>query len=80
MELKQFMKFFADSNSNVDYVYIRSEGKDVLFEFEGAKGNRSSEGGVYVPKQSLMRSEEADNLQVVFAGITDDGKLFINVE
>ena len=80
MNLKQFMKFFANSDSNVDYVYIRSEGKDVLMEFEGAKGNKSREGGVFVSKQDIQRSEEADNLEVVFAGITDDGKLFINVE
>ena len=80
MNLKQFMKFFMDSNSNVDYLYVRSEGKDVLLEFEGAKGNRSSNNGVYVSKQSLMRSEEAENLNVVYAGITDDGNLFINVE
>lgn len=80
MNLKQFIKFFTDSNSNVDYLYVRSEGKDVLLEFEGAKGNKSSEGGVYVSKQSLMRSEEADILEVIYAGITDDGKLFITVE
>lgn len=81
MNLKQFMKFFMDSNSNADYLYVRSEGKDVLLEFEGAKGNKSSSNnGLYVSKQSLMRSEEAENLNVVYAGITDDGNLFINVE
>lgn len=78
MELKSFLKYFADSNSNVTDVIIKSEGKDILFAFEGAKGNRSRNGMV-VPKQALLRSDGVEDLEVVYAGI-EDGKLFLVVE
>lgn len=78
MGLKQFLKFFMDSESNVDYVIIKSD-KGVLFNFEGAKGNQADRKGLRIDLKTLLREEEADNLNIIYAGI-EDNTLFVRVE